>query len=178
MSAPTKQRPERVATDVTHRGASPGSKTGGSGDAGQAGGKSKKPKKLKLIVGLLVLLLAGGAIAKFTVLASPAKPAHGVKVVAKPAKGPIVPLTDMTLNLTDGHYLRLTIALQTTKGTSDSIDTSEASQAVIDTYSNLTVAQLTGTAARNKAKDALLAKLQVAYPKEILDVLYTGFVMT
>lgn len=178
MTSATTSRPERLAADVSKRGSSPGATTGGSGGDDATPGKGKS-KKIKLVVLVLVLLVVGGAIAKFTVLASPAKPAAGAhKTVKKPAKGPVIPLDDMTLNLTDGHYLRLKLSLQTAKGTSTELDTAAAAQAVIDVYSNLTVSQLTGSAARKKYQDLLLTKLQAAYPKEIIDVPYTEFVMT
>jgi flagellar FliL protein len=173
MATATKERPERIATNVQSRGgSSPGAKTGASGDA-PAGKRKGKSMKVK-IGALLVLLLVGGAVAKFTVLAAPAKPAGKVA----PAKGPVVPMEEMTLNLADGHYLRLKIALQTTKGTSEELDTAEAAQALIDTYSNQTVAALTGDAARAKAKQRLLSELDELYPKKILDAYYTEFVMT
>jgi flagellar protein FliL len=173
MATATKERPERIATNVQSRGgSSPGAKTGASGDDSAAKRKGR-PMKVK-IAALLVLLLVGGAVAKFTVLASPAKPAGKVT----PAKGPVVPMEEMTLNLADGHYLRLKISLQTTKGTSEELDTAEAAQALIDTYSNQTVTALTGDAARAKAKERLLSKLDELYPKKILDAYYTEFVMT
>jgi flagellar FliL protein len=173
MATATKERPERIATNVQSRGtSSPGAKTGAAGDdsAGKRKGKSMKVK----LAALLVLLLAGGAVAKFTVLASPAKPAGKVA----PAKGPVVQMDEMTLNLADGHYLRMKLALQTAKGTSEELETSEAAQALIDTYSNRTIAQLTGDVAREKAKQEFLSKLATLYPKKILDAYYTEFVMT
>ena len=173
MATATKERPERIATSVSRGTSSPGAKTGASGDesAGKGKGRSMKVK----LAALLVLLLVGGAVAKFTVLASPAKPAGKA---AAPAKGPVVPMDEMTLNLADGHYLRMKIALQTAKGTSTELDTSEAAQALIDTYSNQTVAGLTGDAARTKAKQAFLGRLATLYPKKIIDAYYTEFVMT
>ena len=174
MATATKERPERLASSVQSRGvSSPGAKSGASGDDAAA---KRKGMSLKVkLAALLVLLLVGGAVAKFTVLASPAKPAGKAAAVAK---GPVVPMDEMTLNLADGHYLRMKIALQTAKGTSEELDTSEAAQALIDTYSNQTVAQLTGDAARNKAKQQFLDKLSKLYPKKVLDAYYTEFVMT
>lgn len=173
MATATKERPERIASSVRSGGvSSPGAKTGASGDDAAA---KRKGMSLKVkLAALLVLLLVGGAVAKFTVLASPAKPAGKVA----PAKGPVLPMDEMTLNLADGHYLRMKIALQTAKGTSEEFDTSEAAQALIDTYSNQTVAGLTGDAARNKAKQQFLDKLSKLYPKKFLDAYYTEFVMT
>jgi flagellar FliL protein len=84
-------------------------------------------------------------------------------------------MTDMTLNLAGGHYLRIKLGLQTVEGTPAEMDTSEAAQAVIDQFSDRPVAELTGEAARSKAKKELLGKLQKVYPKQILDVIYTEF---
>jgi flagellar basal body-associated protein FliL len=178
MALGTKERPERIASDVGAKAVkAPGAKTGASGAGQDGSGKGKgKSLKLKLIVGLLVLLLGGGAAAKFTVLAP--KPANAAAAKAKAEPGPIVQLSELTLNLTGGQYLRMKMALQTVKGSKPIEDTTMATQLIIDEYSNHTPAELTGDAARQKAKAALLAKLQKAYPKQILDALYTEFVMT
>ena len=176
MALGTKERPERIASDLGAKAVkAPGARTGASGadQDGSAKGK-RKSLKLKLIVGLLVLLLGGGAAAKFTVLAP--KPANAA--AAKPEPGPIVQLSELTLNLTGGQYLRMKMALETVKGSKPIADTTLATQLIIDQYSNHTPAELTGDAARQKAKAALLAKLQKAYPKQIMDALYTEFVMT
>jgi flagellar FliL protein len=169
------KRPERIAANMSKSSSSPGATTGGSGDEKQTG-KGKK-SKVKLIAIVLVLLLAGGAVAKFTVLAPPAK-ASAEAVKKKPAKGPVIAMDDMTLNLANGAYLRLKISLQTAKGTSEELDTAAAAQDIIDTFSNLTTAQLTGSPNRKKYQDLLLKKLQEDYPKQILDVPYQEFVMT
>ncbi len=170
------KRPERIAANMSRSSSSPGASTGGSGDEKQAG-KAKK-SKVKLIAIVLAVLLAGGAVAKFTVLAPPAKAGAETAAKKKPAKGPVIPMDDMTLNLANGAYLRLKISLQTTKGTSEELDTAAAAQDVIDTFSNLNVTQLTGSPNRKKYQAVLLKKLQEDYPKQILDVPYQEFVMT
>jgi flagellar basal body-associated protein FliL len=176
MALGTKERPERIANDLGAKAVkAPGAKTGASG-ANQDGKGKGRSLKLKLAVGLLVLLLGGGAAAKFTVLAP--KSAKASAATAKPVPGPIVQLSELTLNLTGGQYLRMKMALQTIKGSKPIVDTTMATQLIIDEYSNHSPAELTGDAARQKAKAALLAKLQKAYPKQIMDALYTEFVMT
>jgi flagellar protein FliL len=166
----TTDRPDRIANDV---GAKPakGTAKAGAAEAGKGKGKTgkKKSKKVKIAV-LVVVLLVLGAVAKFTVLASSASVAN-----AKPVPGPVLAMNDMTLNLAGGHYLRIKLALQTVKGTNEELDTSGAAQAVIEEFSDRTTAELTGDAARLKAKNELLGKLQKIYPKQILDVLYTEF---
>jgi len=176
MAIGTAERPERIANDLraqTVKG--PGAKAGPGADTANSG-KGKKSLKLKLIIGLVVLLLGGGAAAKFTVLA-PA-PGKASAAAAQPVAGPIVQMSELTLNLTGGQYLRIKIALVTIKGSKPILDTTMATQLVIDEYSNHSPAELTGDLARQKAKAALLAKLQKAYPKQIMDALYTEFVMT
>lgn len=169
MALGGKDKPERIASSST--APVKGTGNGKAGAPGESKDKPRKSKKVKVIVLVTVLLLVG-ALAKFTVLA-PSSSAEA----AKPVKGPVVAMTDMTLNLADSHYLRLTLALQTIKGTNEELDTSEAAQLVISEYSNRTVASLTGEAARMKVQADLLAKLQKAYPKEIMSVYYTEFVM-
>jgi flagellar FliL protein len=134
-------------------------------------GKGKSKKKL-IIIGAVALLAVGGGL-KFTVLAGPAK----VKV---PVPGPVIPMDEMTLNLTGGHFLRIKIGLETILGGghgAEELDTSKAAQIVLSQFSNRSPAELTGEAARTKAKDQLLVKVKEAYPDQILDVYYTEFVM-
>lgn len=170
----TADRPDRIANDVGSKTPKAGAGDAGKGkDKGLAKGKdkSKKKSKKKIIVLALVFLLLG-ALAKFTVLA-PSAPAHDVK----PLPGPVVPMEEMTLNLAGGHYLRIKLALQTVHGAPEELDTAEAAQAVIEEFSDRTTTELTGDAARQKAKVALLAKLQKIYPKQIMDVIYTEYYM-
>jgi len=176
MAIGTAERPERIANDLRAQPVKgPGTKSG-PGTDGAGSGKGKKSLKLKLIIGLVVLLLGGGAAAKFTVLA-PA-PSKAAAAAAQPVAGPIIQMSELTLNLTGGQYLRIKLALVTVKGSKPILDTTMATQLAIDEYSNHSPAELTGDVARQKAKAALLAKLQKAYPKQIMDALYTEFVMT
>jgi len=171
MTMTATDRPDRIASEVsgkTPKGAAKGGAKGGPAETGKGKAKGKKSKKKIIILAVVVLVL--GAVVKFTVLA-PSAPAGG----AKPVPGPVVEMTDMTLNLAGGHYLRIKLALQTVEGTPAELDTSEAAQAVIDQFSDHPVAELTGEAARLKAKTELLGKLQKIYPKQIMDVIYTEF---
>lgn len=177
MAIGTKERPERIASDVASKTVKgPGAKTGASGTDTEDEGKGKKSMKKKLIVGLVVLLAAGG-VAKFTVLAPKAKPA-AAGADAKPVAGPVIELPEMTLNLTGGQYLRMKVTLQTIKGSKPVVDTAPAAQAVIDEFSNRSSAELTGDVARTKAKAGLLAKLNKEFPKTFMDATYTEFLMT
>ena len=170
--SPAKEPPSRIAGGVS------GSKnvsTQGKGTAeDENGGGKKKSMKMKLGVLVLVLLLAGVG-AKETIL-KPSK-ASATTPAAKPSPGPMIPLTEQTLNLTDGHFLRVIVVIVTTKGTSASLDVTEGNQAVIDQFSDQSAAALTGLANRNKASKQLVTRLEKLYPKKILAVTYNEFVM-
>ena len=145
----------------------------GSAEATEA--KGKKPLLMKIAVAVVLLLVAGAAV-KFTVLA-PKKASAATSAKPKPTPGPLIAMDEMTVNLDSGHFLRMKLAIETTKGTSADLDLTEGTQAVLDVFSNQTEDALTGEKARTAAKNAVLAKLQVIYPKKILDVFYTEFVM-
>jgi flagellar protein FliL len=146
---------------------------GGKSGADAVADKPKKSKKMKLLVLIALIVVGGGIGAKFTVLAPAAKASEP----AKPAPGPVVTMDELTLNLDGGHFLRLKLSIETTKGTSAELELTEGVQAVIDEFSNRSVASLTGQKAREKAKEDLVKKLQKIYPKKVLDVYYTEFVM-
>jgi flagellar FliL protein len=174
-----------MATDTSTRIASPVSRPaeaskGGRGAApgGNDEQRTKKKKSMKLkIAAAVVLLLVIGAAAKFTVLAPSKASASTSKTKPKPALGPVVAMDELTLNLDGGHFLRLKLSIQTTKGTSAELDLTEGMQATIDEFSNRPVDELTGVKARTATKNELLNKLQRLYPKKIVDIFYTEFVM-
>jgi flagellar FliL protein len=167
----TDDPPARIATSVSRSEAAANKARGGTGSPAvtPARKKSKKVKIIALVGGLLLF----GAVAKFTVLAPSASGAGP----AKPPPGPVIAMDELTLNLNGGHFLRLKMSLTTAKGTSAELDVTDGVQAVIDEYSNRSVTSLTGKVARDKAKGELLAELQKIYPKKLLDLTYTEFVM-
>src|SRR5436305_8317291 len=95
-----------------------------------AKGKKKSPLKNKKVLILLVCILAVGGAA-YKILMPPPKPG--------PAKGgDIVTMDPTTLNLNDGHYLKVAVAIQLVegKGTKDTFATSPAMDLIIDEFSN------------------------------------------
>lgn len=134
----------------------------------QAPAKKKSKKKLIIIV-VLVLLVGGGAY-KF-VLAPKPKP-------GPPVGGDIVSLTANTLNLTDGHYLKIALDIQLAKGkaSATTFQVSQAEQLVINEFSDRTVASLSTDAERLALTDQLEAAMKKAYPNEIFSIYLTQFV--
>jgi flagellar protein FliL len=137
----------------------------------------KSKKKLMIIVIAAVVLLGGGGGGAFFML-------KGDKAAAAPApeKGIVTPLEDdLTINLADGHYLKLGFALQETADAgTEAVDTSEAINLAIDEYTGLTVAELSTEKGRATVKAALLAKIDKAYTEKkvhkVMDLYFTSFV--
>jgi flagellar FliL protein len=137
----------------------------------------KSKKMLMIIVIALVVLLGGGGAGAFFML-------KGDKAEAKPEpkKGIVTAIeNDLTINLADGHYLKLGFALQETEEAgAEAVDTSEAINLAIDQYTGKSVAELSTEKGRESAKGELLEKIKKAYVEEdkelIMDIYYTAFV--
>jgi flagellar FliL protein len=130
----------------------------------------KSKKKLIIIVLAAVVLLGGGVGGYFAFFSGPtAKPA--------PKPGKVVAMDAITLNLADGHFLKLKIALQATTAVAEVPDGSKALDIAINEFSNRAVAELSSNEAREAAKKELCKKVEAAYEGEIMDVYFTEFVM-
>ncbi|HET9143767.1 flagellar basal body-associated FliL family protein [Actinophytocola sp.] len=137
----------------------------------KAGKADKKPlgkKKLFIIIGALVLALAGGGGYYFFL---------GKSGPAEPEPGEVVALEPITLNLTDGHYLKLRLALQATIDVETKVDGSKALDLAVSEFSNRPVAELSGDAAREASKASLKQKIADAYKGAVMDIYFTEFVM-
>ena len=135
----------------------------------------KKSKKLMIIIIGAVVLLGGGGGAFFMLKGDSA-------TAAAPVKGIVTPLTDaLTINLTDGHYLKLNFALQETADAgTEAVDTSEAVDLAINLYTGKTVAELSTEKGRDALKAELLVQIQKAYAEDkkqmVMGIYYTAFV--
>jgi flagellar FliL protein len=143
--------------------------------AAQKGAGAKSPaakkgsKKRKIIILVVCVLAVAGAAYKMLMPSPPAGP---------PKPGDTVALDATTLNLQDGHYLQVGVAIKLVEGkaTKDDFDTSAASDLVIGEFSNRSVVYLASNANRDKLKGELETKLKKAYPGEIFKTYYTKFV--
>jgi flagellar protein FliL len=122
-------------------------------------------KKKLVIVVLLVIVLA--AAAWWFVLRKPAE--------AAPKPGEVVALDPIQVNLADGHYLSIGIALQAVDG-AEELDGSKALDAVIGLYSGRSIDELIKPKAREHLKDELSTELGELYEKEVMGVYLTQFV--
>lgn len=154
MTTATKTKPDAADAKTAPKGK-------GKGD-----GKGKSKKKLiMIVVGLLVVL---GGVYQF-VLAPAPKP-------GPPVGGVVVPLDPTTLNLADGHYLKIGLGIQPIKGKEQADDAHylEAEQIAIDVFTDRTVKELTTSRAKLTAE--LTQKIKKAYPDQIFKVIVAQFV--
>ncbi len=119
---------------------------------------------------MVVALLVVGAVYHFVLAKKPAK-------AGPPVAGAVVAMDDTTLNLADGHFLKIKVALQAVKGAPATIDTSKAQDLLISEFTDQPMAALSTEAGRDKLKKDLLAKIEAAYPKQIMALYFTEFVM-
>ena len=157
-------------------------------DLAEAGNeKPKRSRKQLLIMAavLLVLLVVGGFVGK-GLLAGPSAP------VPDPTKveGSVVTLDSITLNLADGRYLKLTLALQLSEAGSPvagpageaatpepALDGAKALDAAIGVLGQRTYAELIAPGGRASAQKALSAQVRKRYPDDVLGVYFTEFLM-
>ena len=145
-------------------------------DAAAEAGPKKKSKKLVMI---LAVLLLGGAGGGGYFMMKPASAEADAKVEAeKPEKGVVIVLDAVTVNLADGHYLKMKFSLQATaEAGEEEMDGSQALDLAITQYTDLKVGELSSPAGRAKVKKELLEKIAEAYEDKIMDIYFTEFVM-
>jgi flagellar protein FliL len=139
--------------------------------------KPKKSKKKLIIIVVLVLALVGGGA--YMMLGKGGKPA----AVLPPEPGTVLKLDAITLNLADGAFLKLGLALQFTVEGSVSheggaaLDGSKALDLAIAHLSNRKIVELNSAEARGQAKEELAKAIEKAYHDTVMDVYFTEFVM-
>jgi len=132
-------------------------------EAEKAGGRKKK-----VLILLLVLVLAGVATWWFMLRPASAEEA--------PHPGEVVKLEAIQVNLTDGHYLRIGIALQATDEVKEELDGSKALDATIELFTGQSQEQLARKPYRDGLKQKLEHRLEEAYEGEVMQVYFTDFV--
>ena len=126
---------------------------------------------MDIVLGAVLLLGGGGA--GFFLMGS------GDHAEAKPKAEPgvVVPLDSVTINLADGHYLKIKIALQATADAEAEPDGAKALDRTITYFSDRKIAELSSAAGRKKAKEELVKEVGEAYEGEVMDIYFTEFVM-
>ncbi len=140
-------------------------------------GKAKKKGGKKKLLVIALVLLVGGAAAYWFLL-KPAPPADGAAAAEEPAPEPgaVLVVEPISLNLADGHYLRIGLGLQLTADVAEEPDTARALDLVVALFSQRPVAEVTTTEGREALKAELLRQLEEAYEGEVMDVYFTDYV--
>jgi flagellar FliL protein len=139
-----------------------------TGAAGAAEGEetAKKGGKKKLLIILVAVLAIGGGAYWFVLKPHPK---------SAPQPGEVVTLEPIQVNLAQGHYLKIGIALQLVKGAKE-VDGSKALDATIDLFSGRPMEQLTKPGQRQKLKTQLSHTLEKRYDGEVMGAYWTDFV--
>src|SRR4051794_29007457 len=99
---------------------------------------------------------------------------------AKDANGDVDKITSVTINLADGHYVKLGLALQLKEGIKSADFDAQSAKALdlaISTMGDRTMAQLAAPGGRDAAKDDLSRKVLAAYNGKVTAIFFTEFVM-
>jgi flagellar FliL protein len=157
-----------TATAVRPGGATSTAAGGGEGEEAPAPGGRKK---LLLVVVVVIALVAAGA---WWFLLRPS----GGEAAAEPepVPGDVVALEAISINLADGHYLRVGIALQATADAAHAPEGSQALNLLIDTFTGRSVEELAVTETRAALQEELVHQVEEAYHHEVMDVYFTEFV--
>ena len=141
----------------------------------------KKKSKLPMLIIIIVVLLGGAGAGAYFML----KPADDKAAAAEAEKsepGEVVKLDAVTINLADGHYLKMAFALQATADAAEARDGSKAMDIAIATYTDMPIAELSTAKGRETAKAEFRKKIEEAYMDEetkksaVMDVYLTQFV--
>ncbi|MGN8245007.1 flagellar basal body-associated FliL family protein [Cellulomonas soli] len=161
-----------------------GAKIGGGGGSSKPEPEPEPPakkskKKLIIIVAAVVVVLA--AAAAWYLLMGPGKAsgAEGAAPAPEPTAeaGAVLPVEPISINLADGHYLRIGLGLQLTADVGEETpDPSVALDLAISLFSGRTVAEVSDPAQRDALKTELAHQLSEAYEGEVMDVYLTNYV--
>lgn len=125
--------------------------------------ESAGKKKRIMIVGLVLAVVAG---AGYWFLLKPQAP-------KEPEKGEVSALEPIQINLAEGHYLRLALALQLSADIKEEVDGSEALATAVDMLSGLPVAEFAQPEGRRKLFAELTKDVLEHYEGEVLDLYVT-----
>ncbi|QBR92381.1 flagellar basal body-associated FliL family protein [Nocardioides euryhalodurans] len=129
----------------------------------EEGGRSRRT----LVLGLVVVLVLGAA-AGWWFLLRPTEP-------VEPLPGEVITLEPIQINLAEGHYLRVGLALQLTEEAHE-VDGSKALDAAISLFSGVDMSELAQPVQRDEFKHKLQERLHDGYHGDVMEVYFTEFV--
>jgi flagellar protein FliL len=157
--------------------------------AGEEGDK-KGGKGKFIIIGVVAVALGaggymlggGGNSAASAGSTTTLVPKKGCKVTTQEAPKTVVDLASMSVNLADGHYLRVSVSLalcddSTFDPATGTFPSAQAKDIVITTLSGKKMEDLSTPAGRDAAKQQLIDGITEAYKAEVYTVFLSEFVM-
>lgn len=162
-----------MSSTATKPGATSAGGKGGDDAAGD--GSAKGGKKKLLMIAVLVLVVGGGAAWWFLFRGGSAE--AEAKAEPEPVPGAVVTLNPISINLADGHYLKIGFALQQTADVKEAVDGSQALDTAISLYSGKPMAELSDPGSRDALKKELVHRVSEEYEDEVYDVYFTEYVM-
>ncbi|MCX6520716.1 MAG: flagellar basal body-associated FliL family protein [Actinobacteria bacterium] len=161
--------------------------------AGEDGEKKKSPVKL---IGMCVALAGVGYMLGGRGAAATPASATTTTIVqlegcapgtdAMTAEHNTLDLESMSINLNDGHYLRVTVSLglcpgvigvAAGEGAGEPLNAAPAKDIIVSTLSGNSMATLQEPEGRENIKELLAQRLANAYPDEVHEVYFLEFVM-
>jgi flagellar FliL protein len=168
MSVPVEQRVIGAPQKIGARSAGPA-----PAPAAPEPEAPKRRRRWPLLVVALVALVAAGAVAAWFFLRTPDAEAAPPPA---PEPGEVLKVDPVSLNLADGHYLRLGLGLQLTADVEEPPDPARALDLAIALFSGRPVQEVSDPATRDELKAQLAEQLEEAYEGEVLDVYLTEYV--
>ncbi|WNB85233.1 flagellar basal body-associated FliL family protein [Cellulomonas sp. ATA003] len=140
----------------------------------------KKGKKGVVVIAVVAVLVAAAAAWFFLLKPAPAaaEDAAAAHVEEEVELGEVLTVDPVSLNLANGRYLRLGLALQMSAeaGGYGEPNTAVALDHAIALFSGRDIAEVTDPAARDALKAELSAQLAESYHGEVVDVYFTEYV--
>lgn len=154
--------------------------------------EGKKKRSPLVIIGLCVALAgvgymlggrkagaAEGAAVTTTTIVQLEGCAEGID--ASTAEHKAVDLPAMNINLTDGHYLRVTVSLGLCPDVvipeKEEFETAPAKDLIVSTLSGNSMTVLGDPEGREQVKELLTKKIAAVYPEEVHEIYFLEFVM-
>ena len=138
--------------------------------------EAPKKGKSKLLVMVALALVVAAAAYFFLLKPKDAATAEAAAPVVE--KGEDLVLDPIYVNLAQGHFLKLGMALQATKdGDVKHMDGSEALDSAIEIFSGQDMEKFGDAEVRAEYKKQLVEKVVESYEKHVMDVYFTEFVM-
>ncbi|HEY6795708.1 MAG TPA: flagellar basal body-associated FliL family protein [Kineosporiaceae bacterium] len=130
-----------------------------------------------LIIGAVYVFVLGGGNGRSGPSPSGSADVKAGEDTTHYSPGQIVTVDPVTINLANGHFLKVGLALQATADAGGAVTGSKAQDALIAEFSGRTVEEIATKGGRDAAKRDLVQAIKKAYAKKVYDIYWTTFVM-